>query len=143
MEKSRNFQIIYLGHTFTQTFQNKPTDQAGAITNWEWDSPAATLSHWGQASSRKQSECGRHGFSNILKLQATLLYSIYHQRAAKTSLFHMRGGRFHAGNTLCALKSLGRGNNGERWGLNGGEGHLPGYSAFREETALHVCHVIE
>ena len=28
-----------------------------------------TLSHWGQAiaSSRKQSECGRHGLSNILK----------------------------------------------------------------------------
>ena len=55
------------------------------------DSPAATLSHWGQASSRKQSECGRHGLSNILKLQATFLYSIYHL-AGKTNLFHMRGG---------------------------------------------------
>ena len=76
-------------------------------TNWPrerhyetGDSPAATLSHWGQASSRKQSECGRHGLSNILKLQATFLYSFYHQRAGKTNLFHMIGGRFHAGITL-------------------------------------------
>ena len=30
-----------------------------------------------QASSRKQSEHGRHGLSNILNLQATFLYSIY------------------------------------------------------------------
>ena len=59
---------------------------------------------WGQVSSRKQSECGRHGLSNILKLQATFLNSIYHQRAGKNNLFHMRGGRFYAGNTLCAFK---------------------------------------
>ena len=59
--------------------------------------------YWGQASSRKQSRCGRHGLSNILKLQATFLYSIYHQRAGKTNLFHMRGGRFHAGNMLCTF----------------------------------------
>ena len=57
--------------------------------------------NWGQASSSKQSECGRHGLSNILKLQATFSYSIYHQRAGKTNLFHMRGARFQAGNTLC------------------------------------------
>ena len=75
----------------SQTFQNKPF-KTGI-------SPVATLSHWSQASSRKQSECGRHSLSNILKLQATFLYSIYHQRAGKTNLFHMRGGRFHAGNT--------------------------------------------
>ena len=31
--------------------------------------------YWGQASSCKQSWCGRHGLSNILKLQATFLYS--------------------------------------------------------------------
>ena len=72
------------------------------------DSPAATLSHWGQASSRKQSQCGTHGLSNILKLQAMFLYSIYHQRAGKTNLFHMRGGRFHAGNTLCTFKGIPR-----------------------------------
>ena len=39
----------------------------------------------------KQSRCGRYGLSNILKLQATFLYSIYHQRAGETNLFHMRG----------------------------------------------------
>ena len=57
--------------------------------------------YWGQASSRKQSRCGRHGLSNILKLQATFLYSISHQRAGKTISFSYERGRFHAGNTLC------------------------------------------
>ena len=47
--------------------------------------------YWGQASSHKQSRCGRYGLSNILKLQATFLYSIYHQRAGKTNLFYIRG----------------------------------------------------
>ena len=48
----------------------------------------------GSWSSRKQSRCGRHSLSNILKLQATFLYLIYHQRAGyKANLFHMRGGR--------------------------------------------------
>ena len=86
-----------------QTFVNKPTGHARAISTYRHYEtgfpPAATLSHWGQASSRKQSECGRHGLSNIPKLQATFLYSIYHQRAGKTNLFHMRGARLHAGNT--------------------------------------------
>ena len=100
MEKSRNFQIIYAGRT-KLTFQNKPTDHVRGITKL-----AATLSHWGQASSRKQSRCGRHGLSNILKLQAMSLYSSYHQRAGKTNLFHMRGGPFHAGNTLCTFKCV-------------------------------------
>ena len=67
------------------------------------DSPAAT--HWGQASSGNQSECGRHSLLNILKLQATFLYSIYHQRAGKTNLFHIGGGRFHAGTMLCTFKN--------------------------------------
>ena len=82
-------------------------------TNWLHEipyetggSPTATLSHWGQASSRKQSECGRHSLSNILKLQVTFLSSIYHQRAGKSNFFHMRGGRFHAGNTLCILLNV-------------------------------------
>ena len=42
---------------------NRPTTYETGI------SPTAALSHWGQASSRKQSECGRHGLSNILKLE--------------------------------------------------------------------------
>ena len=94
MGRSRNFRIIYAG-------PHKPfkTDQ---VTTYEsGDSPAATVYHWGQVSSCKQSECGRHSLFNILKLQATFLYSIYDQRAGRTNLFHMRGGRFHAGNTLC------------------------------------------
>ena len=62
--------------------------------------------YWGQASSRKQYRCGRHGLSNILKLQATFLYAIYHQRAGKTNLFHMRGGQFHAGNMLCTFDGV-------------------------------------
>ena len=81
----------------THTFQNKPTDHARGIMKLGIPQPP----HYpigGQASSRKQYECGRHGLSNILKLQATFLYSIYHQRVGKTKLFHMRGGRFHAGN---------------------------------------------
>ena len=86
-----------------RTAQTFKTNQ---LTTYETGGfPAATLSHWSEASSRKQSECGRHGLSNILKLQATFLYSIYHQRAGKTNLFHMRGVRFHAGNTLCTFKS--------------------------------------
>ena len=39
--------------------------------------------------------CQRHDLSNILKLQTDVLYSIYHQRAGKTSLFHMRGALSH------------------------------------------------
>ena len=98
-EKTRKVQKVYAAHT-----------NLGKQTNWLCEipyetgvSPTATLSHWDQASSRKQSECGTHGLSNILKLQATFLYSIYHQRAGKTNFFHMRGGRFDAGNTLCTF----------------------------------------
>ena len=71
-----------------QTFKNKPTDH---------------LRNWGFPS--RQSECGRHSLSNILKLQETFLYSIHHQRAGKTNLFHMRGGRIHARNTFCKFMS--------------------------------------
>ena len=60
--------------------------------------------YWGQASSRKQFWCGSHGLSNILKLQARFLYSIYHERAGKSTLFHMRGDWYHAFNTWCTLK---------------------------------------
>ena len=41
------------------------TFQTNQLTTYETgDLPAVTLSHWGQASLRKQSECGRHGLSN-------------------------------------------------------------------------------
>ena len=90
MEKTRTFQIVYVGRTNLCDLTNRLRE----IPYETGVSPAATLSHYGQASSRKQSQCGRHGLSNILKLQATFLYSFYHQRAGKTNLFHMRGGRF-------------------------------------------------
>ena len=41
---------------------------------------------------------------NILKLQAVFLYSIYHHRTGKTSLFHMRGVDFTHFNTGCTFK---------------------------------------
>ena len=66
-----------------------------ALRNWGFTSRHTI--HWGQASSSKQPECGRHGLSNILKLQATFLYSSYHQQAGKTKLFHMRAGDFTLG----------------------------------------------
>ena len=77
--------------------RDKPFKTNQLTTYETGDSPAATPSHWGQASSRKQSECGRDGFSNSLKLQTTFLYSIYHQRAGKTNLFHIRGVDFTLG----------------------------------------------
>ena len=109
MEKSGNFQIVYVGRTNLCT--RCTTDHARGIMNRGISqpphSPIAELSPplevvtissaWrvqpllGSRSSRKQSRCGRHGLSNILKLQATFLYSMYHQRAARTNLFHMRG----------------------------------------------------
>ena len=120
MEKSRNFQIVYAGRTNLCKHLN--TDHARGIMKLGVSQPphspivklslpleVVTISYlallgecspyWGQVSSRKQSRCGRHGLSNILKLKATFLYSIYHQQAGKTNLFHMRGGRFHAFNT--------------------------------------------
>ena len=97
MGATQTFQNNFFSFLSFSTFQNKPTDH---LQNW--DSPAAKLSHWGQASSRKQSECGRHGLSNIL--QKYKKRSCIHQRAGKSNLCHMRGGRFHAGNTLCTFK---------------------------------------
>ena len=109
MEKSRNFQIVYVGRT--NLCKHCTTDHVRGIMKLGISqrpySPIAELSlplevvmissAWrvqpllGSRNSRKQSRCGRHSLSNILKLQATFLYSIYHQRAGKTNLFHMRG----------------------------------------------------
>ena len=87
------FQIVYAAPTNLCKQTNWPCK----ISYGTGVSPTATLSHWGQASSRKQSECGRHALSNILKLQATFLYSMYHQWAGKTNLFHMRQVEFTLG----------------------------------------------
>ena len=87
--------------------QPKPTDYTGGgIMKLGNPTHQSAALYWGQASSRKQSRCGRYGLSNILKLQATFLYSIYHQRAGKTNLFHMRGCQFHAFNTWCTFKDI-------------------------------------
>ena len=66
-------------------------------------SPTAKLSHWGQATSRKQPECGRHGLSNILKLyeQRSCIQSITNDQVKLIS--YERGCRFHAGNTWCTF----------------------------------------
>ena len=74
MEKTRKFQIVYAGPT--NLCQHFTTDLArGIMTN-----------------EHKQSLLFANDLLNILKLQAALLYSIYHQRiACKTSLFHRRG----------------------------------------------------
>ena len=115
-EKTRTFQIVYVGRT--NLCKHCTTNHLKLGIPRPPHSPIAELSlllevvmissawrvhpDWGQASSRKQSWCGRQGLSNILKLQAMFLYSIYH-RAGKTNLFHIRG-RFHAGNTSCTFK---------------------------------------
>ena len=109
MEKSRNFQIVYVGHT--NLCKHRTTDHARGIIMKLWipqppHSPIAELllplevvtisSAWkleSAAPSGYQVRCGRHGLSNILKLQGMFLYSIYHQREGKTNLFHMRGGQ--------------------------------------------------
>ena len=49
----------------------------------------------------------RHNLSDILKLQPAFLYSIYHQRAGETSLFHRRGVDFTHFNTCCTFKDVG------------------------------------
>ena len=75
MEKTRKFQIVYEG--LKNLCQHSTTDLArGTMRN----------------------ECKRSALSkarsikiNIPKLQAAFLYSIYHQRAGKTNLVHIRG----------------------------------------------------
>ena len=48
--------------------------------------------------------CWKYDLSNILKLQAAFLYSIYHQHAGKTCLFHLRGVHITHFNTCCTLE---------------------------------------
>ena len=82
----------------TQTFQNKPTDHARGITQLGILQPPHYIqegsSEWRARSFKHSKTTG-----NILVFNFT-----YHQQADKTNLFHMRGGRFHAGNTLCTFK---------------------------------------
>ena len=123
-EKTRKFEIVYVG--CTNLCKHCTSDHAIDIMKLEIPrpphSPTEKLSlplevvrissawrvqpYWGQTSSCKQSRCGRHGLSNILKLQAMFLYLIYHQRAGKTNFFHMRWVDFTLGIRYVPLMTL-------------------------------------
>ena len=85
-----------------QTFQNKPTDH---LLNWGFPSRHTIPLGSSRTRSRKQSECGRHGLSNILNYKQRSCIQIITNEQVKLMSFIMRGGRFHAGNTLCTFKS--------------------------------------
>ena len=68
IEKTRNFQKVYAARTNLC----KQTKSLCKIPYETGVSPTTTLSHWDHASPRKQSKSGRHGLSNIVKLQAML-----------------------------------------------------------------------
>ena len=72
-----------------------PAPNTQTTTRGQQTSLALHMLHVGtqhQTPRPRQSRCGRHGLSNILKLQATFLYSIYHQRAAGADLAHFQLG---------------------------------------------------
>ena len=73
MEKTRKFQIVYVG--LTNICQHSTTDLARGIMTNEHRQSALS-----KARSFKHS-----------KTTSSFSYSIYHQQAGKTSLFHMRG----------------------------------------------------
>ena len=85
MEKIWKFQIVYAG--LKNLCQHSTTDLARAI----------------MTNEHKRGR--RHNLSNILKLEAAFLYSIYHQQAGKTSLFHMRGVDFTYFKTCCTFNT--------------------------------------
>ena len=99
MEKSRNFQIIYIGRTNLSKQTDRPLTKLGFPQQPHYPIGVKRV----QVNSPNVEGTA---LSNILKLQATFLYSIYPQRAGKTNLFPMRGGRFHAANTLGTVKAL-------------------------------------
>ena len=78
MEKRRKFQIVYAG--LTNLCQHSTTDLVTAI----------------MTNERKQSALSKVRSLKDSKTTGSVfvLYSIYHQRAGKTSHFHMRGGDF-------------------------------------------------
>ena len=90
MEKTPKFQIVYVGRT--SLCQHSTTDLARGIMS--------KLTDVNNLCWR------RYDLSNILKLQAALLYSIYQQRAGKISLFHMRGADFMHFITCCTFNMI-------------------------------------
>ena len=58
-------------------------------------------------NQRKQSALSKAwSFKHSKTIQAAFLYSIYHQRAGKTNLFHMRGVDFIHFNTCCTFNNF-------------------------------------
>ena len=79
MEKTPKIQIVYEGTT--HLCQHSTTDLVRGIMTKE----------------RKQSVLWKARSFKHSKTTSSFSYSIYHQRAGKTCLFHMRGGgRYHA-----------------------------------------------
>ena len=93
MEKSRNFQIIYAGRTNLSKQTNWPLTKLGL----------PQLPHYPIGVKRvhvNSPNVEGTVFQTLLNYkQRTFLSSIDNQRPGKTNLFHMRGDRFHAGNT--------------------------------------------
>ena len=88
LEKRQKFQIVYVGPA--NHCQHSTTDLArGIITN-----------------ERKQSVLSKARSFKHSKTTSVFLYLIYHQRAGKTSLFHMRGVDFKHFNTCCTFNSI-------------------------------------
>ena len=86
MKKTGQFQIVY----GSLTFVNNP-QLTSRETKWQ--------------TNVNNLHCRRNDLSNILKLlQVAILDPIYHQRAGKTSLFHMREVDFTHINTCCTFK---------------------------------------
>ena len=70
-----------------QTFVNKPTDYRRYLLTKLGSPPTSTLSHWGQASFHKQSECGRHGLPNVLTLQQRSCIQFITNEQVKLTLY--------------------------------------------------------
>ena len=76
----------------TQIFQNKPINHTKLQTDYDGDSPAEIPLGSSEYVNSLNVE-GTISLSNILRLQATFLYSIYHQCKTK----YIRGVNFTLG----------------------------------------------
>ena len=83
MEKTRKFQRVYAGPT--NLCQHSTTDLARGIM-------------------MNDLRCAVEGMQSFKQAQAAFWYSIYHPRAGKSSLFHMRGVDFTHFNTCYTFK---------------------------------------
>ena len=89
-----------------QTFVNKPTDYARYLMKLGFPQ----LPHYPIGVKRVHIN-SPNGEGTVFQTfwnykQHSCIQLLYHQRAGKTNLFHMRGCRFHAGNTLCTFQVM-------------------------------------